>query len=77
MVDAYTSKDVIIAEDYQGEFVLSDFAAGAVAELRSAGLFRRTADPPDASRVQSPRPKRPGLRGLLAGRRLHRRAADQ
>ena len=32
-MDSYTAKDVIICEDYQGEWVLSDFAAGAVAEL--------------------------------------------
>lgn len=33
MADSYTAKDIIICEDYQGEWVLSDFAAGAVAEL--------------------------------------------
>ena len=32
-MDAYTAKDVIICEDYQGEWLLSSFASGAVAEL--------------------------------------------
>lgn len=33
MVDAYTSKDTICLEDYNGKWVLNDFADGAVAEL--------------------------------------------
>lgn len=33
MADAYTAKDTIIVTDYQGEWVLSDFANGTVAEL--------------------------------------------
>ncbi len=32
-MDAYTSLDTIILEDYQGEWILSDFADGTVAEL--------------------------------------------
>lgn len=33
MVDSYTAQDVIICEDYQGEWILSDFADSTVAEL--------------------------------------------
>lgn len=33
MTDSYTAQDIIIVEDYQGEWVLSDFADGTVAEL--------------------------------------------
>lgn len=33
MADSYTSQDTIIITDYQGRFVLSDFADGTVAEL--------------------------------------------
>lgn len=33
MVDSYTSSDVLQITDYQGEFILSDFADGTVAEL--------------------------------------------
>lgn len=33
MTDAYTASDVIIAEDYRGEWVLTGFADGTVAEL--------------------------------------------
>ena len=33
MADAYTAKDVIQLTDYQGEFTLSDFADGTIAEL--------------------------------------------
>lgn len=33
MADAYTSQDVIQLKDYQGEWILSDFADGGVAEL--------------------------------------------
>lgn len=33
MVDSYTSQDTLIFTDYQGQFILSDFADGAVAEL--------------------------------------------
>lgn len=32
-MDAYTSSDTIVCTDYQGKWVLTDFAAGAVAEL--------------------------------------------
>lgn len=32
-MDAYTSSDTVVCTDYQGKWVLSDFAAGAVAEL--------------------------------------------
>ena len=33
MADAYTSKDLIQLEDYQGKWTLSDFADGGIAEL--------------------------------------------
>ena len=33
MADAYTSQDLIQLTDFQGEWILSDFADGAVAEL--------------------------------------------
>lgn len=33
MVDSYTSSDTIVAEDYEGKWVLADFAGGTVAEL--------------------------------------------
>ena len=33
MVDSYTAQDIIIAEDYNGEWVLTDFADNTVAEL--------------------------------------------
>ena len=33
MADAYTSQDVLQFTDYQGEWILSDFADGGVAEL--------------------------------------------
>lgn len=33
MSDAYTSGDTIVCQDYQGKWVLSDFADGTVAEL--------------------------------------------
>lgn len=32
-MDAYTSKDILVCEDYEGSFILSDFADGTVAEL--------------------------------------------
>ena len=32
-MDAYTASDVLVAEDYNGEWILSDFADGTVAEL--------------------------------------------
>lgn len=32
-MDAYTAKDVIVCEDYSGDWILSDFADGTVAEL--------------------------------------------
>ena len=33
MADAYTGQDTIVIEDYDGKFILSDFADGVVAEL--------------------------------------------
>lgn len=33
MVDSYTAQDIITCKDYQGEWILSDFATGSVAEL--------------------------------------------
>lgn len=33
MADSYTSSDLLSLTDYQGEFILSDFADGTVAEL--------------------------------------------
>lgn len=33
MADAYTGQDTLQVKDFQGEFTLSDFAEGAVAEL--------------------------------------------
>lgn len=33
MTDSYTSQDIITCEDYQGKWVLTDFATGNVAEL--------------------------------------------
>lgn len=33
MTDSYTAQDIIICEDYEGEWILSDFADGTVAEL--------------------------------------------
>lgn len=32
-MDAYTAKDTIVCEDYSGDWILSDFADGTVAEL--------------------------------------------
>lgn len=32
-MDSYTSKDIIVVEDYSGDWILSDFADGTVAEL--------------------------------------------
>lgn len=32
-IDAYTANDVIVATDYNGDWILSDFADGTVAEL--------------------------------------------
>lgn len=32
-MDSYTATDTIVCEDYQGKWVLNDFAAGSVAEL--------------------------------------------
>lgn len=32
-MDSYTSNDTIVCTDYQGKWVLNDFAAGAVADL--------------------------------------------
>lgn len=32
-MDSYTAQDTIIVEDYQGEWILSDYADGTVAEL--------------------------------------------
>lgn len=33
MTDSYTAQDIIICEDYEGQWILSDFADGTVAEL--------------------------------------------
>lgn len=33
MTDSYTARDTIVFEDYQGKWVLTDFADGTVAEL--------------------------------------------
>ena len=34
-MDSYTARDVIVCKDYQGEWILSDFADGTVAELNA------------------------------------------
>ena len=36
MADAYTGQDTLQVKDYQGEFILSDFADGVVAELAAS-----------------------------------------
>ncbi len=42
MVDSYTAQDVIICEDYQGEWILSDFADGTVADLQAPNELSQT-----------------------------------
>lgn len=42
MVDSYTAKDVLICEDYQGEWTLSDLADGTVAELAAPNELSQT-----------------------------------
>lgn len=41
-MDSYTANDVIICEDYNGEWVLSDFADGTVAELAAPNELSTT-----------------------------------
>lgn len=42
MVDSYTANDIITVKDYQGEWILSDFANGSVAELSSPNELSST-----------------------------------
>lgn len=42
MVDSYTAQDIIIAEDYNGEWVLTDFADNTVAELTAPNNLSTT-----------------------------------
>lgn len=42
MTDAYTAKDTIVCTDYQGSFILSDFADGTVAELSAPNELSAT-----------------------------------
>lgn len=42
MVDAYTAQDIIICTDYEGEWILSDFADGTVAELSAPNELSQT-----------------------------------
>lgn len=41
-MDAYTAQDVIICEDYSGDWVLSDLADGTVAELSAPNELSTT-----------------------------------
>ena len=41
-MDSYTASDVIIIKDYRGEFVLSDFADGTVAQLAAPNELSQT-----------------------------------
>lgn len=41
-MDAYTAQDVVICKDYQGEWILSDFADGTVAELAAPNELSAT-----------------------------------
>lgn len=34
-MDSFTARDVLVCKDYQGEWILSDFADGTVAELNA------------------------------------------
>lgn len=42
MADAYTAKDILVCTDYQGSFILSDFADGTVAELSAPNELSAT-----------------------------------
>ena len=41
-MDSYTASDVIIIKDHRGEFVLSDFADGTVAQLSAPNELSQT-----------------------------------
>lgn len=41
-MDSYTASDTIIVKDYRGEFVLSDFADGTVAQLSAPNELSQT-----------------------------------
>lgn len=41
-MDSYTSSDIIVCEDYQGSFILSDLADGTVAELSAPNELSTT-----------------------------------
>lgn len=43
MADSYTAQDIITCEDYQGKWVLTDFATGNVAELSAPNELSSTA----------------------------------
>lgn len=43
MTHAYTANDIIICEDYRGEWVLSDYADGTVAQLSAPNELSTTA----------------------------------
>lgn len=42
MTDSYTAQDIIICEDYEGKWILSDFADGTVAELSAPNELSAT-----------------------------------
>lgn len=42
MTDSYTAQDIIICEDYEGQWILSDFADGTVAELSAPNELSAT-----------------------------------
>lgn len=42
MTDSYTSQDIIICEDHEGDWILSDFADGTVAELAAPNELSQT-----------------------------------
>ncbi len=41
-MDSYTAQDIIVVKDYRGEFILSDFADGTVAELSAPNELSQT-----------------------------------
>lgn len=41
-MDSYTAQDIIIVKDHRGEFVLSDFADGTVAQLSAPNELSQT-----------------------------------
>lgn len=41
-MDSYTSSDILVCEDYQGSFILSDLADGTVAELSAPNELSTT-----------------------------------